>query len=294
MLRCNRLHFLIVLFPALLAAQGPWDQTFPKDVPAPEGFRENRTTYSALMELMRPKRTGVSDAQLETLSEFQLEAVWGAMGDYRETNFVRGFQSTQPGKRLVGRALTIRFLPFRKDLDAAARELAKEGDWDRRFYIRAGEEAKPGDVVVVDLGGTEGNIFFGDVTALGIALRGAKGVIIDGGTRDLAELSDEPFKDFPVFARFFDVNPARWVGAEWNVPIRVGSATVLPGDIVVADAEGILFVPPDIVAGVIESAVERKKREDYERDLLRQKKYRVRDVYPLHPELRKKYEEQQK
>ena len=122
MLHTVRLRFLIALVPALLAAQGPWEQTFPDDVTAPERFRNNRTSYSALMDVMRPKRAAVSDEQLDVLSSVQLEAVWGAMGDYRATNFVRGFQSTQPGKRLVGRALTIRFLPFRKDLNAAARE----------------------------------------------------------------------------------------------------------------------------------------------------------------------------
>lgn len=279
-------------FSICLSGQGPWNQNFTEDIPAPPGFHKNRQSYSALMHFLRPKRPPVTDEQLEQLAQFQLENIWGSMDEYRETNYVRGFHSTQPGKRLVGRALTMRFLPSRPDLAEAARELAEEADLARRLYIRAGEEAKPGDVIVVELGGEKGGNFFGDVTAYGIALRGAHGVVIDGGTRDLAELREEKFKDFPVFARFFDIHGNTWVGAEWNVPIRVGPVTVIPGDIVVADEGGILFLPPQIVPQVIEDTIARKQKEDYERALIEQKKYRIRDVYPLHPNLEKEYERQ--
>ena len=147
----------------------------------------------------------------------------------------------------------MRFLPSRPDLSKAAQTLAKEADWGRGFHIRAGEEANPNDVIVVDLGGRDGSNYFGDVTALGIKMRGAAGVIIDGNTRDLAELSADKFTGFPVFARFFDIHGSRWVGTEWNVPIRVGNVAVVPGDIVVADEGGILFIPPQIVADVLET-----------------------------------------
>ena len=85
---------------------------------------------------------------------------------------------------------------------------------------------------------------------MGIQMRGARGVIIDGGTRDLDELSDDTFEGFPVFARFFDPVGPRWLDAEYNVPIRVGGATVLPGDVVVADGDGIIVVPHDIARDV--------------------------------------------
>jgi len=157
--------------------------------------------------------------------------------------------------------------------------------------VRAAEEARPGEVIVVDLGGDEGHVFFGDITALGIKLRGASGVIIDGGKRDLSELSADAFKGFPVFARFFDPVGPRWLDAEWNVPIRVGTATVLPGDVVVAEDEAVVFFPPEILDRVVSAASERQAREDYQRELIRQKRYRVRDVYPqLAPELLKEYE----
>jgi 4-hydroxy-4-methyl-2-oxoglutarate aldolase len=271
-------------------AQRPFDTPIPPDKPVPGEILANRQSLSAVYELMKPGRPAVSDEQIEEIGRYQLENLWGSMGEYRSTNYASGFLTTQPGKRLVGRALTMRFLPSRPDLDQAARELAKKGDWDRRFYIRAGEEAKPNDVIVVDLGGTDGGNYFGDITALGIMMRGAAGVLIDGGTRDLAELKYGMFADFPVFARFFNVLPNTWVGTEWNVPIRVGGATVVPGDIVVADEGGVLFIPPQIVADVIEKSAEREAREDFERDAVRRKQYLMRDVYPLHPSLEEEFQ----
>ena len=279
----------LLLSTAVLAApvfaQSPFDTPVPKDAPVPEAVRTNRQSYSAILDVMQRDRIPVTDAQLEELARYQLENIWGSMGEYRDTNYARGFQSTQPGKRIVGRALTMRFLPSRPDLAEAARSLAKEADWDRRFYIRAGEEAQPNDIVVVDLGGADGGNYFGDITALGIKMRGAKGVIIDGGTRDLAELRAPEFADFPVFARFFSVAPNTWVGTEWNIPVRIGGATAVPGDIVVADEGGVLFVPPQMLAGVLEKCREREKRETFERGVVKSKQYRIRDVYPLHPKL---------
>ncbi len=281
-----------VILTLPLSAQRPFNTPLPADHPIPKAALTNREGYSPILEVLKRDRTAVTDEQLEQLAQYQLENLWGSMGEYSDTNYVRGFQTTQPGKRLVGRALTMRFLPSRPDLDKAARSLADESNRDRRFYIRAGEEARKHDVIVVDLGGSDGANFFGDITALGIAMRDAAGVLIDGGTRDLAELRGTDFANFPVFARFFDIQPARWIGTDWNVPIRVGSATVIPGDVVVADEGGVLFIPPQLVAQVLERSAERNRRENFERGVVRSKKYIIRDVYPLHPKLEEQLEKQ--
>ena len=261
------------------------------DVPTPHGFRTNRTTFSGVMDVLRPMRQDVTDEQLDQLAELPLEAIWGTLGDYR-VNHVRGFTSTQPGERIAGRALTMRFLPPRPDLVQAVDMLASEGDWDRRYYARAAEEARPGDIVVAELGGSDGHSLFGAMGALGIKLRRVAGVIIDGGSRDLIELQDEMFNGFPVFARFFDVHSTSWLGVEWNAPVRIGQVTVLPGDVVVADESGVLFFPPNLVQSVLDSATERSELEEYERELLRSQMHRFRDVYPLSPQLREEYETQ--
>ena len=262
------------------------------DVAPPEGFRANRSSYSAIMDVIRSKQAAaeVSDEDLSRLGEMQLEDIWRSLGDYR-TNYVRGFRATQPGHRVAGRALTMRFLPPRPDLVAAIDQLAAEGDWDRRYYARAAEEARPGDVVVAELGGADGHVLFGGMGALGIRLRGAAGVVIDGGSRDLAELVGPAFADFPIFARFFDVTTTSWLGVEWNAPVRIGTATVLPGDVVVADETGVLFFPSALVPDVLRAAKRRQAAlEEHERELLRSGEHRFRDVYPLSPALRREYE----
>ena len=96
---------------------------------------------------------------------------------------------------------------------------------------------------------------------------------------------------FPVLKIGFDPRPASQIGVDWNVPIRVGGATVLPDDVVVADSEAAVFFPPKIAAEVIRRAQATQDQEMYERKLATEKAHRFRDVYPLSPELKKQYEE---
>ena len=265
--------------------------TYAQDIAPPADFRANKTTYSPLMDkLAHARDVLVTDEQLAELRSLQLEAIWGALGDY-QVNYILGLQTTQPGERVVGRALTMRFLPSRPDVREALDALAEEGDWDRRYYGRASDEASPGDVVVADLGGASGDQFFGDLGGLGMALAGIRGAVIDGGSRDKAELSESGFADFPVFARYFDIDTSKWLGAEWNVPVRIDGVTVLPGDIVVADDSGVIFFPPQLLESVLEKARAKISMENYQRELLRKKEHRFRDVYPvLSPQLLEEYE----
>ncbi len=278
----NRATLLLWALPALA-------QVVP-----PEGLRANRDTYHPVIELTKPQRVEVTDAQLAQLQKLPLEAIWASIRGLGYINcYHAGLQSTRPKERLAGRALTIRYLPRRPDLEQAMRQLAKEGDWPIGYNVRAAEEVKPGDVIVADLGGElASGVFFGDISALGAQVKGARGVVLWGSTRDRLELEDMP--GFPVLAAGFDPNVATQQGVDWNVPVRVGGATVLPGDIVIADNEAVLFFPTSIAAQVIERATRLAEQEDYERKLVREKKYRFRDVYPLNPELRKKYEEEKK
>lgn len=280
-----------LLLACMMLTMGPVT-SLAQEIAAPDGFRANRTTYSPLMDkLARSRDVRITDAQLEELKALQLEAIWDGLGDYR-MNYVLGLKTTQPGERVVGRALTMRFLPSRPDVREALDSLAEEGDWDRRYYGRASDEGKPGDIVVADLGGASGDQFFGDLGGLGMKLAGIRGAIIDGGSRDRAELSDSTFADFPVFARYFDIDTSKWLGAEWNVPVRIDGVTVLPGDIVVADASGVIFFPPQLLDAVLEKARAKTSMENYQREILRKKEHRFQDVYPvLSPELLEEYKQ---
>jgi regulator of RNase E activity RraA len=264
------------------------------DVTPDPKLRANRDTYHPVVDVLKATSARLTDAQMEKLESFPLEAVWGAVQALGYTNaHASGLRSTRPSERLVGRALTIRYLPRRPDLVEAMQTLAKEGDWPTAYNVRAGEDAKAGDVLVVDLGGgIADGIFFGDVSALAAHVNGARGAVLYGSTRDLTELRE--MGGFPVLAVGFDPRPATQVGVDWNVPVRVGGATVLPGDAVVADEEAVIFFPASLADRVIERAARVVEQENYERELVRKKQHRFRDVYPLSPELRKRFEEERK
>ena len=275
------------ILPAMMLAAGV---ALGQVTPDP-ALSKNRNTYSPVMEYLKARRTPASDAQLDELKTFPFEAIWGTVKGLGYNTYWTGLKPTRPEARVVGRALTMRYLPRRPDLDEAVKTLAKQGDWPEYYNVRAAEEAKPGDVLVVDLGGSiTTGVFFGDISALGAQLAGARGAVLYGSTRDLGELKD--MKDFPVFASGFDPNPALQVGVEWNIPIRVGEATVLPGDVVVVEEEAVVFFPPELTTKVVEGARKIVEKEIFERKTARLKKYRFRDVYPLSPELQKQFEEE--
>jgi len=296
----NDRSVIAVIVCVLLASAGVAAQ---QAAPAPAASktvqvnRAARDTWTPLMDVLKASRgTTVTDAQLRRLRELPLEAVWGAL---QRRNYVRsfegGFQQTVPHAKIVGRAVTMRYLPVRPDVMEAVRTLAKEGDWDYQYNVRAGEDLKKGDIVVVELGGmVDRATFLGDVTALGMQTAGAQGVIIDGGLRDLAELA--MMKELPMFYRGAHASAmADQVGVQWNGPIRLGGITVLPGDIIVADVEGVQIIPPQLVADVIKDAEDTVYTENFKREMMRSGKYRARDIYPtLSPELEKMFEEWKK
>jgi 4-hydroxy-4-methyl-2-oxoglutarate aldolase len=258
--------------------------------------RAARDTWTPVMDVLKRDRPAVTDAQLQRLRDLPLEAVWGSLQRQKYVrSFEGGFQLTVPNPKLVGRAVTMRYLPVRPDLMQAVQTLAKEGDWDYQYNVRAGEDLRPGDVVVVELGGmVDRATFLGDVTGIGMQMAGALGVIVDGGIRDLSEFI--PMKDFPILYRGAHASAmADQVGVQWNGPIRLGGITVLPGDIIVADAEGVLVVPPQLVPDAIKDAENTIYTENFKREMMRSKKYRARDIYPtLSKELEAVFEEWKK
>jgi 4-hydroxy-4-methyl-2-oxoglutarate aldolase len=283
----------LTIVSLLLAARG-WSEQAA--APAPTSVRASRNTFSAVMDVLGPSRPRLTDEQIARLKKVPIEAVWGALQAKQYQHcFVNDLKLTQPGTKLVGRALTMRYLPVRPDLLEAVQTLGKEGDWFYQYNIRAGEDTRPGDVLVVELAGmVDRATFMGDVTGLGIKSRGAAGVVIDGGLRDLSEFL--PWRDFPVYYTGAHASAmADQVGVEWNAPVRIKTVTVLPGDAVVGDESGVLFFPPQLAADVIKAAEDTVYIEDFKREMIRDTKYRARDIYPvLSPELEKVFEEWKK
>jgi len=281
---------------ALLAAPALFAQAAAPAASPAQDLKFSRDTYSPLMEVLRPPRTRVSDDQLARLKAVPIEAVWGAVQRHKYLFcFVNGMQMTQPSTKLVGRALTMRYLPVRPDLVEGVTALAKGGDWDPGYNMRASDDIKPGDVLVVELAGAvDRATFMGDVTGLAIKTAGAAGVVIDGGLRDLSEFL--PMKDFPVYYRGAHASAmADQIGVEWNVPVRIGGVTVLPGDVVIGDQSGLLFFPPQLADDAIKGAQDTVYSETFKREMIASGKYRTSDIYPkLSPAMEKLFEEWKK
>jgi 4-hydroxy-4-methyl-2-oxoglutarate aldolase len=118
--------------------------------------------------------------------------------------------------------------------------------------------AEPGDVIVVDGKGDLSAALMGTIMMTAARQRGIAGVVIDGAVRDTLEIDE---MDYPVFAAGFNPNgPTKNVAGRIGHPVSVGGVTVNAGDLIVADADGVLAVERDKVASLLPQA--RKKEED--------------------------------
>jgi len=115
---------------------------------------------------------------------------------------------------------------------------------------------EPGDVIVVDAGGSRLNAVLGDLISTKGRHRGAAGFVVDGLIRDLPAISD---LDFPVFARGTSpIGPLHRGPGEINYAVCCGGVVVNPGDVVMADAMGIVIVPRDIAPELLERLASHK------------------------------------
>jgi 2-keto-4-pentenoate hydratase/2-oxohepta-3-ene-1,7-dioic acid hydratase in catechol pathway/regulator of RNase E activity RraA len=168
---------------------------------------------------------------------------------------IDGVHALTPGSRIVGRARTLRFIPFRPDLFA-------EHGGGFNAQKRAFDSLRPGEVLVIDARGERDAGTIGDLLALRAQQLGAVGVVTDGGARDVATVAG---LEIPVFAAA--AHPAvlgrKHVPWETDVTIACGGAAVQPGDVIVADDDGALVIPPPLVAEVADAAVEQEREETF-------------------------------
>ena len=162
--------------------------------------------------------------------------------------------------------------PKARAMDAAIRQLypeakvagyaatAKVGYGQNGGIHRAAHKIQPGEVLVVDAGGSRDFGHFGDLLATCCQTRGATGVVIDGSVRDTVELKK---MKFPVFAT--GTNPtraSRSESGEIDIEVKVGGRSVHPGDIIVGDEDGVIVIPVDIAERLHQAAVEVDSKEE--------------------------------
>ncbi len=183
-------------------------------------------------------------AQLEATPVSTLSASLRKRG-YIET-FIDGVATNQPGRRIVGQARTLRLIPFRPDLFKAH---APGFNAQKRAFDGVNE----GEILVVDARGIPETGTVGDILAMRAKVRGAAGIVTDGGVRDWAAVQEI---GIPVFSN--GAHPSvlgrRHVPWEIDVTIACGGAAVQPGDVLVGDDDGVIVIPPALVAEIVAEA----------------------------------------
>lgn len=155
-----------------------------------------------------------------------------------------GIQPLDPKMRLVGQARTIRCTVGDNSALHAALDLAE-----------------PGDVLVADAGGYLGNAIWGGLMTEAAKRKGVAGLVIDGCVRDRLEIVAS---QFPCFVRgTVPAGPHKNFGGEIDCPIACGGVVINPGDLVIADADGVTIVPLSKVETVLADYLGLKKKETY-------------------------------
>lgn len=239
----------------------------------------------------RPK---VPDDLIERARGISSEEVWAILQQKGFNNqYADGFQVLHPGKTLVGRAFTVQFMPLRSDVDDIAKAKAKDHGIQRITNQTAIDMLQPGDVLVVDLFGKKVNgTIVGDNLFYYVnkATHGG-GLVVDGSIRDLDGISEI---DMPAYYRTTDPTPIGNVMLTGiNIPVRIGDVTVMPGDLVVGDREGVYFVPPQFVKEVLDHADELHIHDEWTKRKFDEGKYKSSEIYgsPSDPKLQQEYKE---
>lgn len=198
--------------------------------------------------------------------------------------YMAGIRPLKPGAKLVGRAITLRYLPSREDHVVSPDS--------RQSYAQqiALEKMGEGDVLVVDARGNLDAGIFGDLYVARIGFRKSAGVVTDGCFRDAPYLRTV---DFPCFAS--SVHGHAHATQHWavdvNLPVSCGNVLVNPGDVIVGDDDGVVVVPKEIAEEVCEISVTQESKEEFLRDLLEQGEPVQRfDVDPFTDELESRYQ----
>jgi len=256
--------------------------------------REQLIRYTARnpYERFPDGRPRVPDAILEKVRGLSAEEVLiGPSGFTNQfTALGEGWLLNRPGKKLVGRAFTLKLAPSRPDV-AEADEAARRGQGlGRLTHQSALDMLQPGDVLVVEAFGNDfaGGIV-GDNLAYYVWKTTGAGFVIDGAIRDLEGIASY---DMAAYFKVAAPPPIRnVVVAGINVPVRIGNTTVLPGDVVLGDREGVYFIPPHLVQESVDTAEVTHLHDEWTRMKFDERRYKSSEIYgsPRDPGLLEEY-----
>ena len=171
--------------------------------------------------------------------------------------FLAGLIPVRPELRMVGYAFTLRYIPMREDLTLQA-------DFDNRTNVQrvAVESVGPGDVLVIDARNEVGSGTLGNILATRMHARGAAGIVSDGAIRDWPGFKEI---DIPTYARAAHAaaSPIAHHPVDLNVPIGCARVAIVPGDVMVGDAEGVVAIPRALAEEVALAALEQERMEEF-------------------------------
>lgn len=229
-----------------------WGSREAAGLPAPEGAAGSEDNAS---ESAGPEGSGPLPEEL--VEKLRQTPTAGLSTQLRsrglDTVVIEGVRPLVPGTRMVGVARTLRFLPYRADVFQA-----HGGGYNAQKM--AFDAVGPGEVLVVEARQETGSGTLGDILALRARTRGAAGVVTDGGVRDSAAVAEV---GLPVFHQ--SVHPAvlgrKHVPWESQVAVACGNVTVLPGDVLVGDEDGVVVIPRGLAEEVAEAALAKEQEE---------------------------------
>lgn len=216
----------------------------------------------------------VPDNILNRLKNISLEEAWGVLRNSGYNNQFEGdWMILRPEQVLVGRALTVQYLPKRQDYDNLVRAKGKAENRLGNFNSWPIDMLKPGDVYVADsYGKVVDGTLIGDNLGNSIYTKSKNGVIFYGSVRDTEGL--EKIEGFNAWIKGYDPSYIQeMMLGGINQPIRIGRAVVLPGDAVLAKKGGVVFIPAHLVEDVVINAEFIALRDQFGHQRLREGKY---------------------
>lgn len=257
--------------------------------------REQMIKYTATSPFERfpDGRPKVPDSLLDRVKTMSVEEAWTVLRSKGYQNqFAGGFRVLHPGQKLVGRAFTAQYLPARPDFEQTLQADAKAAGMPSGANQKVIDLLQLRDVPVIDLmGDAPGHNFGGDNLQAAVYGATQTGAVVDGTIRDLEGIHDLPSQIYFRNARPEAVSGV--VVAGINVPIHIGNAIVLPGDVVLGDREGVVFIPPHLVQEIVDAALLTQIHDEWTKQRFLTGKYKASQLYggPLSPELKKEYDE---
>jgi regulator of RNase E activity RraA len=238
----------------------------------------------------RPK---APDALLDQVKTLSVEEAWTVLrGKGYQNQFAGGFQVLHPGQKLVGRAVTAQYLPARPDFEGILQADAKAAGMPSGANQKVIDLLQKRDVPVIALmGDAPGHNFGGDNLQAAVYGATGTGAVVDGTIRDLEGIHELRSQIYYRNARPEAVSGV--VVAGINVPIHIGNAIVMPGDIVLGDREGVVFIPPHLLQEILDAARLVQIKDEWTKQKFLTGRYKSSELYggPLSSELKKEYDD---